>query len=72
MPLKIGDVIVFGESERQKVEGIDITIGKLYQTVGEDATGDLYFIDDAGDKNFSTNPHPVYGAPTAVATKVVF
>lgn len=69
--LNIGDRIVFGESEREKAESIDITVGKIYTIIGKDEFGDLYFIDDVGDLNFSTIFHPLFGKPNCTPTKVV-
>lgn len=31
----------------------DVTVGKIYTIAGKDLDGDIYFIDDAGDKNFA-------------------
>lgn len=31
----------------------DVTIGKVYSLAGADKDGDLYFIDDKGEKNYA-------------------
>lgn len=31
----------------------DVTVGKEYAIVGRDRDGDLYFIDDVGERNFA-------------------
>lgn len=31
----------------------DVTVGKVYEIAGTDDLGWLYFIDDAGDRNFA-------------------
>lgn len=49
--IKEGDQIVFGKCKKNK--GLDdVTVGKIYTVAGKDEEG-LYFIDDAGDKNYS-------------------
>jgi len=53
---RIGDKIVFEEQDSSETEWIDITIGKTYVIAGTDEGGDLYFIDDAGEENFSIGP----------------
>lgn len=71
----VGDTIVFGDSaDNCKAKSIDITIGKLYVIAGQDGDeqGDLFFIDDAGDKNYSICDSKRYGAAWCKPTKVIF
>lgn len=35
---------------------MDCTIGKVYEVVGYDDDGDLFFIDDVGEKDFAYTP----------------
>lgn len=48
-PLPPGTAVVFAPSEYL----MDITPGKKYVIFGLDGDGDEYFMDDAGERNFS-------------------
>jgi hypothetical protein len=62
--LKVGDRIVFGRGKRNR-ELLDTTIGKVYKLVDADGYGDVAYIDDAGDRNFSAGKNCV-GKPTKI------
>lgn len=34
----------------------DTTVGKMYTIAGVDYEGDVYFLDDKGEKNYSASP----------------
>ena len=35
---------------------LDCTIGKVYETIGRDEDGALYFFDDVGEENYAYDP----------------
>lgn len=35
---------------------MDCTVGKIYEVVGYDDDGDLFFIDDVGEQDFAYTP----------------
>jgi hypothetical protein len=42
---------LLGENENGLPQ--DCTVGKVYEIVGYDSDGDLYFLDDVGDRDFA-------------------
>lgn len=45
----------------------DITVGKVYTIAGRDEDDEVYFIDDAGDRNFAAE----YGSGSAANFELV-
>lgn len=62
---KTGDKIVFGRCKRNK-NVIDITVGKVYVVADTYSDGDVVFIDDAGDRNFSVSNEKLGPKPTKI------
>lgn len=53
MKVKVGDFVKFNSTFFGDIE--DITVGKTYKIEVQDNDGELYFIDDVGERNFATN-----------------
>jgi hypothetical protein len=63
--LNTGDKFVFGRCKRNK-DLIDITVGKVYVVADRYSDGDLVFIADAGDRNFSLSNDATGLKPTKI------